>query len=60
MGRLDDRTIIITGGAAGIGRAYATGFVQEGASVVIADIDGVGAERAARELEAEGGRSLAE
>ena len=59
MGRLDDRTIIITGGAAGIGRAYATGFVREGASVVIADIDGAGAERAARELEAEGGRALA-
>ena len=59
MGRLDDRTIITTGGAAGIGRAYATGFVQEGASVVIADIDGAGAERVARELEAEGGRSLA-
>ncbi len=59
MGRLDDRSIIITGGAAGIGRAYATGFVQEGASVVIADIDGAGAEKAARELEAEGGKALA-
>ena len=57
--RLDGRTIIITGGGAGIGRAYATGFVQQGAHVVIADIDAVSAENAARELEANGGTALA-
>lgn len=59
MGRLDDRTIIITGGAAGIGRAYATGFVSEGANVVLADIDGAAAEQAVREIEADGGTALA-
>ena len=47
MGRLDDRVIIVTGGAAGIGRAFAEGFVREGASVVLADINGAAAEQAA-------------
>jgi 3-oxoacyl-[acyl-carrier protein] reductase len=59
VGRLDGRVIIVTGGANGIGRAYADGFVREGASVVIADIDEPGANVAAREIEAGGGQALA-
>ena len=59
MGRLEDRVIIVTGGANGIGRAYADGFVREGAKVVIADIDEPGAVRAAQEIEASGGEALA-
>jgi len=39
MGRLDGRTIIITGGASGIGAAFAHGMAREGANVVIADLD---------------------
>lgn len=59
MGRLDGRTIIVTGGALGIGRAYVSGFAAEGANVVIADIDGESATKAAREVESEGGVALA-
>ena len=36
---LDDKNAIITGGATGIGRAIAERFLDEGATVVIADVD---------------------
>ncbi len=46
MGRLDDRVIIVTGGAQGIGLAYCKGLAAEGAKVVVADIDRAGSEAA--------------
>lgn len=49
-GRIAGKTVFITGGASGIGRATARLFVQEGARVVVADIDIEGASRTAREI----------
>jgi 3-oxoacyl-[acyl-carrier protein] reductase len=49
--RLADRVAIITGAASGLGLATARRFVQEGARVVLADLDAEGAERAARTLD---------
>lgn len=37
--RLHDRTAFVTGGSKGLGRAIAERFVEEGARVVVADID---------------------
>ena len=48
--RLQDKTAVITGGARGIGRAIAERFVEEGASVVLADRDAEAAERTASDL----------
>lgn len=39
MRGLEDKTVVITGGASGIGRATAVRFAQEGSTVVVTDVD---------------------
>jgi len=48
--RLQDRVAIVTGGGHGIGRAYAQRLAEEGAKIVIAELDGPAGERVAAEL----------
>src|SRR5438034_1201827 len=48
--RLKDKVALITGGARGIGRAFAAAYVREGATVVIGDIDLSAAEQTAAEI----------
>jgi NAD(P)-dependent dehydrogenase (short-subunit alcohol dehydrogenase family) len=49
-GRLASRTAVITGGSSGIGLATARRFAEEGANVVIADIDDARGEEVAAEI----------
>src|ERR1700676_1403414 len=54
MGRLEDQVAIITGASQGIGLAYAERFLQEGAKVVVAEINEERASGAMRYLEGKG------
>jgi len=53
MKGLENRNVIVTGGASGIGRATAERLVEEGARVAIVDVDGEAARRAAGEIDAD-------
>ena len=59
MDRLKDQVVIVTGGANGIGKAFCEGLAQEGARVVIADIDVQGADSLAAALGEAGHEALA-
>ena len=50
MNRFENRVALVTGGASGIGAASVRRFVAEGAQVMVADLDGEGAEQLAIEL----------
>ena len=52
MGRLDDKIAIITGGSGGIGSAAAQRFLEEGACVMLVDLDQDRLEEVAGELDA--------
>ena len=50
MQRLAGKVAIVTGGAGGIGNAFARGLATDGARVVVADLDEAGARQLASEL----------
>ncbi len=54
--RFDGKTVLITGGATGIGRATALAFAREGACVMIGDVDDRAAETV-KLIEAAGGKA---
>ena len=56
--RLDGKVSIVTGAARGIGEAYARALAGEGASVVVADLDGPGAAAVAKDITAGGGTAV--
>lgn len=52
---MENKAGLITGGAAGIGRATALAFAKEGASVMVCDIDQTGGEETVRLIREAGG-----
>jgi meso-butanediol dehydrogenase / (S,S)-butanediol dehydrogenase / diacetyl reductase len=58
-GRLHGRTIVVTGGASGIGAALCEGFAAEGANAVIADLNLEAGQALAERITAAGGGAVA-
>jgi NAD(P)-dependent dehydrogenase (short-subunit alcohol dehydrogenase family) len=56
--RLRDKAVIVTGGASGIGRAICELFAEEGARVLVADIDVDGGEVTLGRIKAGGGEAV--
>jgi 3-oxoacyl-[acyl-carrier protein] reductase len=52
--RFSNRLILITGAAGGMGRAFARNFAEEGASLILTDVDEAGLKQFATELKADG------
>lgn len=55
--RFQDKVVIVTGAAGGIGTAIARRFAREGARVVVTDVRADGVEATAAAIRAEGGRA---
>ena len=58
-GRFSGKTILVTGGAAGLGRAYALAFGREGAHLILADINEAGMAETIALVEGVGGTAEA-
>ena len=57
--QLENKVAIITGAASGMGKAMAKGYAEEGASVVIADLDAAAAAAVAESINSDGGTAIA-
>lgn len=57
--KLQNRTVVVTGAGSGIGRACAIKCAEEGANIVVADINETGAIETVKQIQASGGNALA-
>ncbi|MGH3361597.1 MAG: SDR family oxidoreductase [Nocardioides sp.] len=56
--RFEDKVVVVTGAAQGIGEAYARALAAEGAAVAVADVNDEAGQQVAKEVEADGGRAI--
>jgi 3-oxoacyl-[acyl-carrier protein] reductase len=59
MGKLEGLVSVITGAGSGIGRCSALAFADEGASVVVADVQAATAEETVQQIRSRGGKAHA-
>lgn len=59
MNRFEDKTVIVTGAAQGMGKATALAFAREGAKVAVADISDEGVQSVAQEIQDMGQQGVA-
>jgi 3-oxoacyl-[acyl-carrier protein] reductase len=57
VGRLQNKVAIITGSGRGIGKAYALRFAEEGAKLLLPDINLESAQKTSKEIETKGGEA---
>jgi 3-oxoacyl-[acyl-carrier protein] reductase len=57
--RFSNKIVLVTGAAHGIGRAIALRFGQEGAQIIVNDVDTSGAEATVQTIHAHGGKAFA-
>ena len=57
--RLRDKVTLITGGAAGIGKTTALRFAEEGAKVVVNDVNEADTKRTVETIKGKGGKAVA-
>ncbi len=56
--RFENKVVVVTGAAQGIGEAYARALAAEGAAVVVADLNEEAGPQVVQQIEADGGRAL--
>lgn len=59
MGILDGKAAVVTGGGRGIGRGHCLHLAEQGASVVVNDVDAEEARKVVQEISAKGGKAVA-
>ncbi len=57
--KLEQQVAVVTGGGSGIGAATAAAFARQGARIVVADVNEIGAKKTVEQIERAGGQAIA-